>query len=89
MARGHGRSSRYSGYTGGPDPLAPPVDLREALEAIGQDVMETGWYRRSPTPFVELRTLEVGGDVRTCWVRAAKLFVAALAVAAGMILAVA
>src|SRR6187431_2772386 len=32
--------SRYSGYTGGPDPLAPPVDLREALEQIGQDVME-------------------------------------------------
>jgi uncharacterized protein with von Willebrand factor type A (vWA) domain len=33
-------SSRYSRYTGGPDPLAPPVDLREALEQIGQDVME-------------------------------------------------
>lgn len=35
----HGRSSRYGRYTGGPDPLAPPVDLSEALEAIGQDVM--------------------------------------------------
>jgi uncharacterized protein with von Willebrand factor type A (vWA) domain len=35
--RGH--SSRYSAYTGGPDPLAAPVDLREALEQIGQDVM--------------------------------------------------
>jgi uncharacterized protein with von Willebrand factor type A (vWA) domain len=33
------RSSRYSRYTGGPDPLAPPVDLREALEHIGRDVM--------------------------------------------------
>ena len=32
-------SQRYSAYTGGPDPLAPPVDLREALEQIGQDVM--------------------------------------------------
>jgi Zn-dependent protease with chaperone function len=63
--------------------------LARAGDLIGQDVMATGWYRRSPTPFVELRTLEVGGDVRTCWVRAAKLFVAALAVAAGMILAVA
>lgn len=31
--------SRYSRYTGGPDPLAPPVDLREALDAIGEDVM--------------------------------------------------
>lgn len=39
--------SRYSRYTGGPDPLAPPVDLREALEAIGQDVMEGTSPRRA------------------------------------------
>ena len=31
--------SRYQRYTGGPDPLAPPVDLREALGEIGDDVM--------------------------------------------------
>lgn len=30
--------NRYTRYAGG-DPLAPPVDLAEALEAIGQDVM--------------------------------------------------
>lgn len=30
--------SRYRKYDGG-DPLAPPVDLAEALDAIGQDVM--------------------------------------------------
>ncbi|GGL88367.1 vWA domain-containing protein [Nakamurella endophytica] len=30
----------YGPYTGGPDPLAPPVDLRTALDRIGQDVME-------------------------------------------------
>jgi len=30
----------YVPYAGGPDPLAPPVDLRDALDAIGQDVME-------------------------------------------------
>jgi len=30
----------YGPYAGGPDPLAPPVDLRDALDAIGQDVME-------------------------------------------------
>ena len=35
--RGHG--SRYGRYDGGPDPLAPPVDLAEALDAIGEDVM--------------------------------------------------
>jgi uncharacterized protein with von Willebrand factor type A (vWA) domain len=39
--------SRYSSYTGGPDPLAPPVDLREALEQIGQDVMEGASPRRA------------------------------------------
>ncbi|MDV3222506.1 VWA domain-containing protein [Intrasporangium sp.] len=31
--------TRYGRYTGGPDPLAPPVDLAEALEAIGEEVM--------------------------------------------------
>ena len=30
--------SRFQKYDGG-DPLAPPVDLAEALDAIGQDVM--------------------------------------------------
>ena len=43
MARG----SKYTAYTGGPDPLAPPVDLREALEQIGQDVMEGTSPRRA------------------------------------------
>jgi uncharacterized protein with von Willebrand factor type A (vWA) domain len=33
-----GRST-YRRYAGGPDPLAPPVDLAEALEHIGEDVM--------------------------------------------------
>jgi len=41
----HDRS--YSAYTGGPDPLAPPVDLREALEQIGRDVMEGASPRRA------------------------------------------
>ena len=35
----HHRSSRYGRYTGGPDPLAPPVDLSEALAAVSEDVM--------------------------------------------------
>jgi uncharacterized protein with von Willebrand factor type A (vWA) domain len=33
------RGSRYGKYVDGPDPLAPPVDLKEALDAIGEDVM--------------------------------------------------
>ena len=31
--------SRYGRYVDGPDPLAPPVDLAEVLEAISEDVM--------------------------------------------------
>src|ERR1700712_2989822 len=30
----------YGPFVDGPDPLAPPVDLRAALDKIGQDVME-------------------------------------------------
>jgi uncharacterized protein with von Willebrand factor type A (vWA) domain len=33
------RASRYGKYAGGPDPLAPPVDVSEALDAIGEEVM--------------------------------------------------
>jgi len=33
------RRYAYGPFHGGPDPLAPPVDLREALDAIGADVM--------------------------------------------------
>lgn len=33
------RRARFGRYTGGPDPLAPPVDLTDALDAIGEDVM--------------------------------------------------
>lgn len=35
----HHRRTRYGRYSGGPDPLAPPVDLTEALDAIGEEVM--------------------------------------------------
>ncbi|GAB2670610.1 VWA domain-containing protein [Gordonia jinhuaensis] len=39
MARNRFHRTRYQRYSGGPDPLAPPVDLREALAEIGDDVM--------------------------------------------------
>lgn len=47
MVNRHRHDRSYSAYTGGPDPLAPPVDLREALEQIGQDVMEGASPRRA------------------------------------------
>ena len=33
------RRSLYGRYAGGPDPLAPPIDLAEALKAVSEDVM--------------------------------------------------
>jgi uncharacterized protein with von Willebrand factor type A (vWA) domain len=39
MARPHQPRSRYTAYDGGPDPLAAPVDIADALDAIGEDVM--------------------------------------------------
>src|SRR3954454_1228217 len=39
MPRRHQPRSRYAPYDGGGDPLAPPVDIAEALDAIGEDVM--------------------------------------------------
>lgn len=63
--------------------------LARAGDLVGAEVVATGWYRRAPTPFLELRTLEIGADVRTCWVRTAKLFTAALALVVGIVLALA
>ena len=37
--RASSRRTRYGRYAGGPDPLAPPVDLTDALNEIGQDIM--------------------------------------------------
>ncbi|WP_104061631.1 VWA domain-containing protein [Arthrobacter sp. 4R501] len=47
----HNRS-RYSRYRGGPDPLAPPVDLAEALDAVAEDVMAGYSPRRALQEFL-------------------------------------
>ncbi|CQD20248.1 von Willebrand factor, type A [Mycobacterium lentiflavum] len=59
-----GHSSRYSAYTGGPDPLAPPVDLREALEQIGQDVMGGTSPRRALSELLRRGTENMRGADR-------------------------
>ena len=58
------RTSRYSRYSGGPDPLAPPVDLREALEQIGQDVMEGSSPRRALAELMRRGTENMKGADR-------------------------
>ena len=47
------RSARYGRYAGGPDPLAPPVDIAEALDAIGEDVMAGYSPERALREFAE------------------------------------
>lgn len=39
--------TRYARYSGGPDPLEPPLDLRDALDAIGREVLEGSSPRRA------------------------------------------
>ena len=45
-AAAHGGSATGRG-TGGPDPLAPPYDVRAALDEIGQDVLAGGSLREA------------------------------------------
>ena len=38
---------RYGAWRGGPDPLAPPYDLRSVLDEVGQDVLAGGSLREA------------------------------------------
>ncbi|NDZ97122.1 VWA domain-containing protein [Streptomyces sp. SID6673] len=53
--------SRYQRYVGGPDPLAPPVDLREALRDIGDDVMAGTSPQRALREFLRRGTPDMRG----------------------------
>lgn len=52
MARLDRHLARYGRYHGGPDPLAPPVDLAEALEHIGREVMDGSSPERAMREFL-------------------------------------
>lgn len=54
------RRLRYGRFRGGPDPLAPPVDLGDALDAIGREVMEG----RSPEAALREFLRQGGGSQR-------------------------
>jgi uncharacterized protein with von Willebrand factor type A (vWA) domain len=41
------RGFRYGPWRGGPDPLAPPYDLRNALDALGEEVLSGGSLREA------------------------------------------
>jgi len=52
-----------------------------------QSMVATGWYRRAPVPFLELRTLTVGGQTRRCYVRQAQIVLSWLLIAIGLLFA--
>ena len=62
--KGRRRATIYSAYTGGPDPLAPPVDLRDALEQIGRDVMDGTSPRRALSELLRRGTKSMRGADR-------------------------
>lgn len=41
------RRNRYGEWQGGPDPLAPPYDVRAAVDAVGRDVLRGGSLREA------------------------------------------
>ncbi len=65
--RRHGdrHRARYARYDGGPDPLAPPVDLAEALEHIGEDVMAGRSPERAMAEFLRRGPSTSSGTGRT------------------------
>src|ERR671938_201368 len=38
---------RYGPWQGGPDPLAPPYDVRQALDALGEEVLAGSGLREA------------------------------------------
>ena len=65
MVRGFHRAAahtnRYGRYAGGPDPLAPPVPVQEALEAIGRDVMSGTSAERAMREYLRRGTRDQQG----------------------------
>lgn len=60
--------------------------LMRAGRFVGEEVVATGWYRRAPVPYVELKSVRLGNHTHTCWVYALKIVMAALMAAAGVAL---
>ena len=61
MARNRFHRSSYQRYRGGPDPLAPPVDLRSALDEIGEDIMAGSSPQRAMREYLRRGTQDMRG----------------------------
>lgn len=50
--------------------------LLRAREYIGKDAEITGWYRRSPMPYIEMKKMKIDGKESVCYAYHAKLLLA-------------
>lgn len=63
--------------------------LLKAESLQGEDVTVTGWYRRSPVPYIEIRTItDSAGKTRRCFTYPGKLTLALGLIAVGLALLV-
>ena len=60
--------------------------LLQAQSYQGQRVEVTGWYRRAPIPYIEIKELRTDVDRRGCYIYQAKMAAAVLLMAAGVFL---
>jgi uncharacterized protein with von Willebrand factor type A (vWA) domain len=75
VSRQH-RRYRYGAWHGGSDPLEPPVDLREALDEVGREVMEGASPRSALEEVLRTGTRETAGLdelTRRTWQRRSEL----------------
>lgn len=57
-----------------------------AKHYIGEEVKITGWYRRSPVPYVEIKTLETASGRTSCYVFNIKIIFSVILMILGIIL---
>lgn len=61
--------------------------LLRAGQYAGKDVEVTGWYRRSPVPYMELKSITCEGETRRCYVLHWRVVSALVMMAVGVVLA--
>jgi Zn-dependent protease with chaperone function/Zn-finger nucleic acid-binding protein len=62
--------------------------LLKAGEYEGRDVVVEGWYRRSPVPYVQLKSIECDGKVRKSWVPLVSKLSALIVIAVGILFSI-
>ncbi len=60
--------------------------LLRAKRYIGEEVKITGWYRRAPVPYIEIKTLETKDGKSNCYVFNVKMITAIILIAGGLLL---